>query len=358
MKRICLVYLCYGNLRHLPQVVSSLAELTYPKEKMTVVMVPAGSPDGIAEAIRRDVLPRSGKDLPEIILMDDGENRGFAGNNNHAIRWALEQGFDGIFLHNGDLYLDPEAITKLVHALDSDPKIAAAQSLICYWNDHEKVNVSGGMVHVAGYGFARDNEKSLADIAYPPISDIVYSSGAATLYRAEALKEVGLLEEGFFMYHEDLELGLRLRIAGWRNVLVGESLAFHDYQFSRNPKKFAWMELYRWIVILGYLRFRTLILLAPLLFCLEIGSWLMSLKGAWVQAKVWALREWFNPRTWLLLSGMRLRAQRLRKISDRELMELFTGKIEGQETSGFLMERVVNPLIDRLWRAHYFLIRW
>lgn len=358
MKRLCLVYLCYNNLRHLPQVVSSLAELRYPKEDMTVVMVPAGSPDGIAEVIRRDVLPRSGKDLPEIVLLDNGENRGFAGNNNQAIHWALEQGFDGIFLHNGDLYLDSEAITELVRVLKSDATIGAAQSLVCYWHDHEKVNVSGGMVHIAGYGFARDNGCSLGDISYPPVSDVTYPSGAAVLYRAQALRQVGVMEEGFFMYHEDLELGLRLRMAGWRSVLAARSLAFHDYQFSRNPKKFAWMELYRWVVLLAYLKPLTLLVLFPLWIIIEIGTWLMALKGGWMRAKVWALGEWFKPRTWKLLVSMRRRAQQLRVVSDRAFLAPFTGKIEGQEADGFFMKRIVNPCLQVVWRAHYFLIRW
>jgi GT2 family glycosyltransferase len=229
---------------------------------------------------------------------------------------------------------------------------------VTYWHEHHKVNASGGMIHVAGYGFARDNGRPLSEIDYPNGAEINYASGAAVLYRLSALREVELLEEGFVMYHEDLELGLRLRLAGYKNVLCTKSLAYHDYSFSRNPKKFAWMELYRWLVILAYYRLWTLLLLLPLLLGIELGTWFMAVRGGWWQAKVWAYRQWLRPQTWTLLWRLRQRARRLRKISDQELLRLFTGKIEAQETNNVWMDRVINPAIDQAWQAAYKLIRW
>lgn len=356
--KVAIIYLCYGNLRHLPEVVSSYAQLGYPKDQVTILMIPNNSPDGIADVIRRDVLPRSGKDLPEIVLLDDGENRGFAGGNNIGIEWALERGYDYVFLNNGDLKLHPNAISELVDKLEEDETVGAAQSLVLYWNDHGKVNVSGGMLHIAGYGFARDNLARVEDITVKDGSEVMYSSGAAVLYRASALKKVGLMEEGFFMYHEDLELGLRLKIAGYKNVVCTKSWAYHDYSFSRNPKKFAWMELYRWIVTLAYYRIPTLVLYGSLIAIIEAGTWLMAIKGGWWRAKIWAYIEWFKPRTWKLLWKMRRRAQSLRAIPDREILAGVTGKIESQETSSFLLDNIINPVVDALFRLKRLVVFW
>ena len=132
--QVSIIYLCHGNLRHLPEVVSSFAAQTYPHDRMTVYMIPNGSPDGIADVIRKDVLPRSGADLPEIVLLDDGENRGFAGGNNQGMQLALDQGSDFVFLNNGDLYLHPEAIEEAVTLAQSDEKIGAVQSFVRFWN--------------------------------------------------------------------------------------------------------------------------------------------------------------------------------------------------------------------------------
>lgn len=356
--RVAIIYLCYGNLRHLPEVVSSFAALTYPKDRMEIVMVPNNSPDGIAEVIRRDVLPRAGADLPCVHLIDDGVNRGFAGGNNHGIRLALEQGFDYVFLNNGDLKLHPEAISELVDHMENDVGIGSAQSLVLYWNDHGTVNVSGGEFHLAGYGFARDNLTPIASMKATDGGEVTYASGAAVLYRAQALANVGLLEEGFFMYHEDLELGLRLRVAGYTNIVCTDSWAYHDYSFSRNPKKFAWMELYRWVVVLAYYRTATLILVAPILLAIELGTWMMALKGGWARAKAWAYGQWLLPRTWKLLWMMRRRTARLRTISDRELLRHVTGTIEAQETSSPFMNRLVNPVIRTLLRVIRLIVIW
>ncbi len=356
--KIAIVYLCWGMKTYLHDIVEAVAKLDYPKDRLTFILVPAGSPDGIVDAIRSDVVPRSGQDLPEVVLLDDGHNRGFAANNNLAIRYALERDFDYVFLHNGDLKLAPDSMTEAVRLAEASPEVGSVQCLVRYWHEQDKVNVTGGVIHIAGYGFARDNGKLMSEIKVIDGEDIAYASGAAVLYRATALKKVGLLEEGFFMYHEDLELGMRLRFAGYRNVLAAKSFAYHDYKFSRNPKKFAWMELYRNIVTYAYYKPATLILFSPLLLAIELGSWPLALKGGWIKAKVWAFGQWFLPRTWQLLWRMRARAQTLRSIPDREFLRFVVGKIEHQETASPLMDQLINPVVDEAFKAGRKVIFW
>lgn len=356
--KIAIVYLCYGMKEYLAPIVEAISKLDYPKDRLTFILVPAGSPDGIAELIKAQVLPRSGVDLPEVVLLDDGQNRGFAGNNNLALRYALEHNFDYAFLHNGDLKLAPESLTEAVRIAEANPRIGSVQSLVQFWHEPNKVNVSGGMIHIAGYGFARDNGAQLADLTLKDGEEIAYASGAAVLYRVSALQQVGLLEEGFFMYHEDLELGMRLRFAGYKNVLATKSLAFHDYKFSRNPKKFAWIELYRNIVVLSYYKPLTLLVFLPLLSAIELGTWFMAVKGGWFKAKLWATGQWFLPRTWKLLLAMRKRANKLRVIKDADFLKFVTGKIEAQEIANPLMDKAINPAVEAAFVAGRKLISW
>lgn len=355
--KVALIWLCWNNLRHLPEVVASWERLTYSKDRLTILVLPAHSPDGIAEVVRRDVLPRSGKDLPEIVMLDE-ENRGFTVNNNVGMQWALERGYDYIFLENGDLKLAPDTLDEAVAQAERDASIGAVQSLVCFWHEPEKVNVSGGVVHVGGYGYARDNGTALTDIAAQDGEDIAYPSGAAVLYRSSALRRVGLFEEGFFMYHEDLELGLRLQVAGYRTVLARNSLAYHDYQFGRNTKMFVWMEVNRWIVLLGYLKPLTIALLAPLWCMLEIGSWAMMFAQGTAGVKVEAYKTWCTSRPWKVIAAMRRRTRALRVISDRQLTRLWTGNIEAQAVANPLLDCVVNPVVDSMWRVLHALIVW
>lgn len=356
--RIALLYLCHGNLRHLPEVVRSWERMTYPKERVVIYVIPAASPDGIADVVRRDVLPRSGKDLPEIVLWDDGKNEGFSANNNAPMRDALAKDFAYIFLQNGDLRLSADTLTEAVAVAEADEKIGSVQSLVMYWNDEEKINTSGGMVHVAGFGYARDNGKARADIHVMDGEEIAYASGAAVLYRSSALQKVGLLEEGFVMYHEDLELGLRLKIAGYKNILAQKSVAYHDYRFGGNRKKFVWMETYRYVVLAAYLRVPTMVLLAPLWLAIELGTGVMMAYAGNAGIKLSAYVMCCRPSTLALAWRMRRRVARLRKISDRELTRLWTGRIAAQEMTNPFLERVVNPVIAALWRMLHMCIVW
>lgn len=341
-----IIYLCHGGRQYIEAIIESYKAFTYPKELITLYFVPNGSKDGIADYIREVIVPQSKTTLPEVVLLDDGMNRGFAGGNNIAIQDALKKNVDYIVLNNGDLYFDASAIEKMVRIMDGNERIASVQPLVRYWHDTEKINVAGGMFHVAGYGYAMDNLANIKQKEYTPMVDIAYASGSSAMYRSEAIKTVGDLEEGFFMYHEDLELGLRLRLNGWRNVLVSDAYAFHDYQFSRNPKKFAWTELYRYVVVFSVYRLPTLCLIVPVLIGVEIATWMFAAKGGWLQAKFWACGEWVKPRTWKLIFGMRKRMKRLRVISDREFLRFVTGKIEAQEQHNVIVEKIANPILS------------
>lgn len=355
--RVAIVYLCHNDFRYVPEIVKSWESLIYPKENFTIIMVPNGAIDGVQTYIKKEILPKADYSLPKIEMIDDGVNRGFAGGNNLGISWALAHDFDYVFLQNGDLKLDSQAITKLVEVMKSAEDIASAQALILYWHDQQKINATGGVIHIAGYGYAKDNGKMLTQIQVLDKSEIAYASGAAVMYRASALKKVGLLEEGFFMYHEDLELGLRLRLAGYKNVLATEARAFHDYSFSRNPKKFMWMEMYRWVILFSYLKFKTFILLTPLLFAIEIGVWLMAIKGRWLGAKIRASILFWSWRNLKLIVKMRQRAQKLRVIPDKIWLALVSGRIEDQGLESRFM-KIINDVIEYIWKIVRKEIDW
>ncbi|MBU0614025.1 glycosyltransferase, partial [Patescibacteria group bacterium] len=113
----------------------------------------------------KNVLPRSKKDFPEVSLLDD-DNIGFAGNNNQGIKIALNKGYDYIFLHNGDLKLEPTTIEELVALAESDSSVGSVQALVKHWNSPKLVNVSGGVFHISGYAYAKDNGKKISEMKY------------------------------------------------------------------------------------------------------------------------------------------------------------------------------------------------
>lgn len=355
--KVAIIYLCHNDLRYVPEVVESWQKQTYPQDAISIIMIPNGAKDGVQDLIKNEILPRSKKDLPEVIMIDDGINHGFSGGNNLGVKWAIEQGIDYVFLNNGDLKLDSNVIEELVTAMESDKQVGSVQAFVRFWQEPEKVNVTGGMMHVAGFGYARDNGKLFSEVKRKNKEEIFYASGAAVMYRISALKKVGLLEEGFFMYHEDLELGLRLRFAGYKNILATKANVFHDYSFSRNPKKFQWMETYRAVVLFSYLKWQSFLFLLPILKLIEAGVWILAFKGGWAMSKFRADLEFLKPRTWKLMWKIRQRSRQLRVIKDRDWMKLLSSTIEDQEVDSFAT-RIGNRVITWIWKKTLPLIKW
>ena len=359
--KIAIIDLTYNSGKYLQDVMDGIAAQTYGKENLTVLLIPNNSPDDVVAFTDREIIPQSGegKKYPEVVHYNDGVNHGFSGGNNVGIRWAMERGYEYVFLNNGDLKLeDPRCLERLIEEMENDEKVFSAQPLVAYWKQPELVNVAGGIFHVAGYAYAGHNLTPVSQIDTETVREVTYASGAALLMRTSILEEIGLMEDRFFMYHEDLELGLRAMVAGYKNLLVPDVTALHDYKFSKNKMMFAWIELYRWVVMIGYWKLPTLLLLAPLLAVIEVGTFLLAIKGGWIRAKLYSYSQLLRPKTWLLTRSIRKRTKRLRTISDAKLFEHASGKIEAQEQSSWIVERVGNPIIVAYRNSVAKLIRW
>ncbi|OGL94115.1 hypothetical protein A2239_02640 [Candidatus Uhrbacteria bacterium RIFOXYA2_FULL_40_9] len=264
--KVALIYLSYFSEPYLDEVILSLSKLNYPKDQLMLIIVENASTDRSDAIIREQVLPKSGKELPEIIYLPQEKNTGFASGNNLGIQRALLEGAEYVYFLNNDAKLQSDALRHAIALAESDVKIGSVQSLMLLWQNPQKVNSTGGMVHFLGFGFVRDNGEFVKNITAKEGEEIAYASGAAVLYRARTLQEVGLLDPYLFLYHEDLELGWRIRLAGYRNVLSVKSIAYHHYEFSRSIQKYYWMERNRLFVHFSHLKLSTLVLLSPWLF--------------------------------------------------------------------------------------------
>ena len=170
--------------------------------------------------------------------------------------------------------------------------------------------------------------------------------------RADLLKQFGLWDSDFFMYHEDLEYCFRLKIAGFKSVLVKDSIFYHKYQFSRSIGKFYWMERNRYGVMLMFFRWPTLLLLLPMALILEIGLWLFAFKGGWWRERVKVYKYWLKLDSWKLWLKKRKYIQSIRKIRDRDLLKTAVAGIYFQEKS------VENPLLKYLGNPVMAIYYW
>jgi GT2 family glycosyltransferase len=178
-----------------------------------VVVVDNGSADNSVAKTRST--------YPDVTLIEAGENLGFATGNNLGISYALESGADYVWLLNNDAYPFPDALEQMLEVAESDSRIGAVGSVLWHADQpHVVQSWGGGKVNLLlGYN----------TVARSPRADgcFDYMCAASMLVRREALLEVGLLDEGYFLYWEDVDLGFRLRRAGWKLSVARKAIVPH-----------------------------------------------------------------------------------------------------------------------------------
>nr|HPL93393.1 glycosyltransferase family 2 protein [bacterium] len=237
-KKVLIVIPIFKGKEYLPDLLSTLDEITYPKDLYKVVIWDDVSPDDTFEVLREMI----GKlKYPEQILARRASmNGGFCVNSNRGLRQAVEENYDYVYLLNQDVGVHKDFIQPLVEAMENDQTIQTAQSKILYFSDHSKINSRGNYYHYLGFGYAGGNLET--DNLSDDIREIAYPSGAGVMIRCAWLKKIGFLEEYLWMYHEDVYLGLLTWYAGGRNVLVPKSEIYHKYTFNSSMSRLDFME--------------------------------------------------------------------------------------------------------------------
>lgn len=314
--------------------------------------------------------------VPEAEIILNKDNDGFAKGNNDGIRQALLQGYDYIVLFNLDTIIELDCVRKMIETIENkewipDPsnlagrqvrddkrEIGAVQARMMLWPEKDKINSLGNATHFLGFGYCEGyNEKfSISNFQFSN-KDICYPSGAAVLFRAEVLKEVGLFDEKFWMYNEDQDLGWRIWLAGYRCVLAPEAVIYHKYEFSRSISKYYWMDRNRIIVMKKNYRLGTLLLISPAALAMEIGLILFSIKGGWFKERMKVYGYFINPINWPYLFRARSESQSLRKVKDRDIISMFSGKIWYQEIDDVKL-RLINPIFNTYWWLVKKIIWW
>lgn len=299
------------------------------------------------------------KDMaPDCEIIRNIDNAGFAKGNNVAIKKALAQGFEYIILINMDTIVEQGCIRGLIEVADSDDKIGAVQARLMLWPDKEKINSLGNKTHFLGFGYCEgyDDKFPISNFQFS-IKDIAYPSGAAVLFKANVLREIGLFDEEFWMYNEDQDLGWRVWLAGFKCVLAPSAVVYHKYEFSRSIKKYYWMDRNRILVMLKNYHWLTLILIAPAFLVMEFGLFIFSFKTGWLKQKISVYKYFFNFQKWGYILNARRASQSLRKRKDRDIIKMFSGRIWYQEVGDWKL-RLINPVFELYWKIAKRIIVW
>jgi len=347
-KKILFVIPVYNGIAEfLDDCFSSLEKNDYPADQYDVLAIDDCSADDSANYIRQR--------WANVIVIRNEKNLGFAKSNNVGLQYAIDQGYEYVYLLNQDTYIEPDFLSQAIKVMLSDVKIGAVQSKLMLFGDRGKINSWGNEIHFLGFAYAGGYKVPNQEL---PEREIAYPSGACALIKVSALKYIGLFNEEFFMYHEDVDLGWRLWLAGYRCVLAPKSVVYHKYEFSRSIKKLYFMERNRYLVVLQNYKVFTILLIAPAMIFMDLLMFVYSFYAGWWRQELDVYKYFFQPRSLSVMLKTRRLVQSKRRVGDREIIKRFTGKIVFQDINNPILLYLVNPFFDFYCRLVKTLVRW
>jgi len=270
---ISIIILNYNAGELLLNCVNSLRKSTYTN--LEIIVIDNISSDGSQKKCKER--------FPEIKLIQNNKNLGYCGGNNIGIRDARGE---FIVILNPDTIVEPNCISELISAYNKfgdglyQPKILSL-------NEEDIIQSTGNMLHVFGFGFARDKGNRVVN-KIEEIEKIGYASGTCLFTSKEVFDKIGLLDEFLFLYHDDLDLGWRAAQSGINSYYVPKSKIFHveSYSLKWSSKKFYWLERNRKYCLLTHYSKKTYEKMRFSLMLVDLFVWMFYLSKGFLGVKI------------------------------------------------------------------------
>jgi N-acetylglucosaminyl-diphospho-decaprenol L-rhamnosyltransferase len=299
-----------------------------------LVVVDNASRDGTAGAVREAA--------PRALVLEQDRNLGFAGGCNAG---AAASGAPLLLFLNPDAMPAPGCVDALRRTAAERPGWGAWQALVTMHGGRD-INSSGGVTHFLGMGWAGACGKPVAAAPGGP-AEVSFASGAALVVRRDAWDRVGGFDERYFMYGEDLDLGLRLWLSGYGVGVVPAARVEHDYEFAKGERKWLLLERNRWWTVLGDYPAALLVALLPGLLAAEAALLVIAARGGWLRAKLRAQATVARELPQIL--ARRREVQARRSAGAREVASLLSAELDNPYLGGAADSRVVVALQRAYW---------
>ncbi len=217
---VAIVVLNYNGRECLPRALQSLQNLEYERKKVIIV----------DNDSRDDSFIRAKEYFPQGIFLQNEANLGFAGGMNIGIREAFRLGAEYVWLFNNDAETEVHTLARMIDFCERHENVGAVSPIISD-NQGREWFVSGEISYIsmrARHGRKKDEKQ-------PYESE--YLSGCAVLIRRSALEAAGLLDERYFLYYEDADLSLRIRLAGMKLFVIPSARITHGEQSEAQRKE-------------------------------------------------------------------------------------------------------------------------
>ena len=260
--------------------------------------------------------------FPDIKLIQNYENLGYCGGNNVGIKEAKGE---FIVILNPDTIIEPNCIDELILAYNKFGN-ALYQPKILSLNEKDIIQSTGNMLHVFGFGFARDKGNKVTN-KEESIEKIGYASGTCLFTSREVFDKIGLLDEFLFLYHDDLDLGWRAAQIGINSYYVPKSKIFHveSYSLKWSSKKFYWLERNRKYCLLTHYSKKTYEKMRFSLILVDLFVWVFYISKGFLGVKIKAELDIIKNKKFIEKKYLEL--ENKKTISDIELIKNFPDEI-------------------------------
>ncbi len=213
--KVAVVIPNWNGQDYIANCLKSLEEQTL---KPDIIVVDNGSVDNSVEIIQ--------KEFPGVKLLPQKTNLGFTGGVNKGIRYAIKNGYEYVALFNNDAIASISWLKNLVESGNKHQQVGIVTGKLMR-ADKKRFDSTGDFYSIRGIPFPRGRNQ-IDKGQYNKIESVFGASGGASLYRVKMFEEVGLFDERFFAYYEDVDISFRARLRGWDIIYNPSSIAYHE----------------------------------------------------------------------------------------------------------------------------------
>lgn len=210
--RVSIVIPNYNGIQFLTNCLQSLQKQSF--ESHEIIVVDNASTDGSMLYIKEN--------FPEVKQIKLDKNYGFSKAVNEGIKQSTSQ---YVILLNNDTTVDKKFVEELVHVMEESKRIFSCQAKMLQMYDTNRIDDAGDYYCSLGWAFARGKDKSA--LLYQENSKIFAACAGAAIYRREVFEQIGYFDEAHFAYLEDIDIGYRARINGFKNRYAAKSIVYH-----------------------------------------------------------------------------------------------------------------------------------
>ena len=305
-----------------------------------LIVVDNNSADGTTEVVERLA--------PNARLVRNDINAGFAAACNGAAALAT-----------GDLlvFLNPDAAPlvgfgEAIRLPWTEARGWAAWQALVADRQGTRINSAGNPVHYTGIVWAGSHGRSIRDAPGP--SEVSALSGACLAIPRETWTAAGGFPERFFLYHEDVDLSLRLRLAGGTVGIEPTARVDHNYEFGARDHKWRWLERNRWAFLIRVYPDRLLLVLFPALIATDLALLVIAFRGGWGRQKVGAIFDVIDRLPSLLRE--RREVQATRSIRSAEFATWLTPDLDSPFFHGVVESTPIRWSLRAYWRVARWLL--